>query len=166
MEESKAKLKEEYGISLTPKKIVNPLTAAKQNPQTCGELLQLVKENPDAFLRKSSFDGLGEWVKSEDLEECTAFLFDCEILDYNAVDPKTKEEKHYRYSVWLGVRESDDLSFIYAAGSKLTQLAELLLNGDNDKTLAAVREKGAHVKFPKMRRLSNGNNFMDVQLIP
>lgn len=165
--EEKSKSNSELGLALSKNaQFVNPLTSAKMSSQTCVEVLALVREHPESFLRKSSFDGLGEWVKTEELEGTTAYLFDCEILDYDAKDSLTNDLKHYHYSVWLGVRESDGLSFIYSAGSKLTSLAELLLNGENESVLNAVREKGMHVKFPKLRRLANGHSFMDAQLIP
>ena len=161
---TKAELNSEF--SLTVKETFNPLTDTKMQPTYNAELFDFLESNPDAFLRKSKFDGLGEWVKTEELEGKTAYLYACEILDYTAKDPKTQQQKHYHYSVWLGVREEDGLAFIYAAGKKLTGLAEKLLDPANEKILSAVNTKGAHVRFPQMKRLANGNNFMDPDLIP
>lgn len=146
--------------------VVNPLTQEFAEKKYNGELFEFLLNNPDAFLRKSSFDGLGEWVKTGDLENSTAYLFACEILDYDVADAKSGEIKHSHYSVWLGVREPDGLRFIYAAGMKLTGLAEKLLEPQNELTLKAVNDKGIHVKFPAVKRLANGNNFMDPDIIP
>lgn len=154
----------------------DPVKAMRESGQFNAELFAMVSANPDAFQRKTPFDGLGRSVKTEELEEKKVYFFDCAILDFDSVDPQNPprdpqhptvdEIKHYHYSVWRGILEDTGESIIYSAGTKLTQLAECLLNGENEAAYNAVREKGAHLYFPKMRRLANGHTFMDPDLIP
>ena len=59
---TKAELNSEF--SLTVKETFNPLTDTKMQPTYNAELFDFLESNPDAFLRKSKFDGLGEWVMS------------------------------------------------------------------------------------------------------
>lgn len=160
-------------IAITP---VDPINAIKESGAFNAELFEAVAANPESFLRKTPFDGLGRKVTSEELEGKKVYFFDCAILDYEALDPDKSHDpnnltpedlKHYHYSAWRGVLDDGSgESIIYCAGTKLTKLADLLLNGQNDNAYNAVREKGAHLYFPKMRRLANGRTFMDPDLIP
>lgn len=154
----------------------DPIKKMRESGQFNAELFAMIAANPEAFLRKTPFDGLGRVVKSEELEGKRVYFFDCAIIDFEAVDPKKsprdpkhpapEDLKHYHYSAWRGILEETGESIVYSAGYKLTNLAENLLNGENEAAYNAVREKGIHLYFPKMRRLVNGNSFMDPDLIP
>lgn len=155
---------------------VDPVKTMKESGQFNAELFAMIAANPNAFLRKTPFDGLGRVVKSEELEEKKVYFFDCAIIDFEGVDPKKpprdpknpapEELKRFHYSAWRGILEETGESIVYSAGYKLTNLAENLLNGENEAAYNAVREKGIHLYFPKMRRLANGHTMMDPDLIP
>lgn len=155
----------EFGIERTHR--MSPKKAAMQGAGTSPMFLSFLETHPDIFLRKSSFDGMGVPFNSDDLDGHTAFLYECEILDYDALNPDTGAFDHYHYSVWLGVRDFDLTSFVYSAGKQLTELAEALVLPENKAVKDDVSEKGIHVKFGMIKLKSDPKkSFMKVDVIP
>lgn len=162
---TKAEVNDKFGMEVTRR--LSPKKVAFEGGGTAPEFLNFLQNNPEIFLRKSSFDGMGEPFTSDDLEGEKAWLYECEMLDYDGLDKDTGEIKHFRYSVWLGVRESDNISFVYSAGKQLTELCESLILPENKAVKDAVSEKGIHVIFNMIKLKSNPKkSFMKVQVIP
>lgn len=154
-----------FGMNVTRR--MSPKKAAFVGAGTSPMFLQFLQENPDIFLRKSSFDSMGVPFTSNDLDGEKAWLYECEMLDYDAPNKDTGELEHYHYSVWLGVRERDDVSFVYAAGKQLTELCESLILPENKAVKDDVSEKGIHVVFKMIKLKSDAKkSFMKVDVIP
>lgn len=146
---------------------MSPKKVAYEGGGTSPLFLDFLQKNPEIFLRKSSFDGMGEPLTSDDLDGEKAFLYECEILDYDAPNKDTGELEHFHYSVWLGVRDRDNLSFVYSAGKQLTELAEALILPENATVKEDVSARGIHVIFNMIKLKSDPKkSFMKVDVIP
>lgn len=162
---TKQELNGNFGMEVTRR--MSPKKAAFECGGTSPMFLDFLQKNPEIFLRKSSFDGMGEPFTSEDLNGEKAFLYECEILDFDAPNKDTGEMKHFHYSVWLGVRDRDERAFVYSAGKQLTELAEALILSENEAVRRDVSERGIHVVFSLIKLKSDPKkSFMKVDVIP
>lgn len=147
--------------------VTNPMTGEIFQPQYNDVLFAALQENPDVWYKSTSFDGQGRLIDTEELLGKKVYFFACELIDYEAIDKKTEKKESYHYSAFWGVLEETGEAIIYRAGTKLTRLAEYLLDPQNADKLAAVNAKGAHFYFPaKLKTLPNGNTYCDPALIP
>lgn len=157
----------EMMIKENEKVIVDPVTNNQIDINSFnGDLFSHLQDNPDVWLRSTSFDGLGRRVETSELIGKKVYFFDCEVIDYDLIDKKSLESKHFHYSAWRGILEESGESIVYLGGTKLTKLADDLVLPENANILEAVRNKGAHLYFPPMKDLGGGRQFCNPDLIP
>lgn len=162
---AKSEVNDKFDMEVTHR--MSPKKAAFEGAGTSPMFLEFLQKNPEIFLRKSSFDGMGVPFTSDDLDGEKAWLYECEMLDYDAPNKDTGDLEHYHYSVWLGVRERDNIAFVYAAGKQLTELCESLILPENEAVKNDISEKGIHVVFKKIKLKSDAKkSFMKVDVIP